>query len=282
MKHNYCIGDVVFQISSEINLDVPAMFQKFEVVDVIPKYYYEIQVVGELPAITDHIVANREDLVVEDTTIGENRLIGMKGCSEYYAYYSEITSCSSKILLNSCQLDRLHMDPIFTSLLALERRMMESNKYILHCAYVKYKDEAILFSAPSETGKTTQANLWENYRQSRTINGDRALLSFSDQRLIANGWPVCGSSEICENESTPVRAIVMLSQGKENKIRQLHGREAFMMLYSQITINSWNQEFLNRGIDFIEQIINLVPVYHLSCTISIEAVEILEAELYAK
>ena len=56
----------------------------------------------------------------------------------------------------------MHIDPMFTSLLALERRLVKKNSMILHCAYVEYQGEAILFSAPSETGKTTQANLWKS------------------------------------------------------------------------------------------------------------------------
>ena len=74
------------------------------------------------------------------------------------------------------ELRDLHIDPLFTSLLALERRLVRKDQMVLHCAYVEYRGEAILFSAPSETGKTTQAGLWEKYRGSRTVNGDRSLL----------------------------------------------------------------------------------------------------------
>ncbi|WP_370839368.1 hypothetical protein [Intestinibacter bartlettii] len=35
------------------------------------------------------------------------------------------------------------------------------------------KDKGILFSAPSGTGKSTQADLWEKYENAEIINGDR-------------------------------------------------------------------------------------------------------------
>ena len=70
----------------------------------------------------------------------------------------------AEIVLVRDEIKELHIDPVFTSLLALERRLVKKDSMVLHCAYVEYKGEAVLFSAPSETGKTTQANLWEKYR----------------------------------------------------------------------------------------------------------------------
>ncbi len=198
----------------------------------------------------------------------------------FFAKYSEKSEEHAQIILWRKKLSDLHIDTVFTSILSLERRMLINNAFVLHCAYVRYRGEAILFSAPSETGKTTQANLWEKYRGSRTINGDRSLLRFEKERLLACGWPVCGTSGICENQNTMVRTIVMLKQGNENTVRELLPREAFSLLYSQITINSWNQDFINKAIDFIEMIIQRVPVYELSCTISEEAVTLLERTLY--
>ncbi|KIR02090.1 hypothetical protein P261_00904 [Lachnospiraceae bacterium TWA4] len=279
MKKIFCIGDFCFELLLDDRIQIPVMFQKFEVLDKSPKYFYDIEVVDELPDFSESIVTKREDIVIGKSQVGESRLLGVKGTLGYYAYYLEHTKDSSKIWLDKSRLEGLSIDPVFTSLMALERRMMDRNQFVLHCAYMVYKGEAILFSAPSETGKTTQANLWEKYKGSRTVNGDRALLSFDGNQLYANGWPVCGTSEVCENEKFPVKAIVMLSQEKENSIEVMKVRDAFMSLYSQITINGWNNEFINRGMDFIEKILQTVPVYHLGCTISKEAVEVLHSAL---
>ena len=150
---------------------------------------------------------------------------------------------------------------------------------ILHCAYVEYQGEAILFSAPSETGKTTQANLWEKYRGSRTVNGDRSLLGKAGGRWTAQGWPVCGTSEVCNNESVPIRAVVMLSQEPENRAERLTPGHAFPLLYSQITVNKWNMQDHLHTIDLIEEFLGSVPVLHLGCTISEEAVRCLAKAL---
>ena len=148
-----------------------------------------------------------------------------------------MASDKARVLLARDRIQGLHIDPVFTSLLALERRLIARDSLILHCAYMVYQGEDILFSAPSETGKTTQANLWEKYRGSRTVNGDRALLGKRKGRWTAQGWPVCGTSEVCHNEEFPIRAVVMLSQAKENQAQQLPPGRSFPLLYSQITVN---------------------------------------------
>lgn len=147
---------------------------------------------------------------------------------------------------------------------------------ILHSAYMCYEDTAVLFSAPSETGKSTQAGLWEKYRGTWTVNGDRSLLIREEDGWYANGWPVCGSSEICNNKSYPVRAIVMLSQAKENRISRLKGLEALRKVMEQITINAWNSEFQIQAMDELEILLKEVPVYRLECDISEDAVRCLE------
>ena len=171
------------------------------------------------------------------------------------------------------------VDPMFLAMFAMERHMMRRDALVLHCAYMERGGKAILFSAPSGTGKTTQATLWEKHRGTRVVNGDKALLRSADGVWTANGWPVCGSSQVCHDESMPIRAIVMLSQGKENAIERLAPFAAFSQIYSQITINFWNRDAQQRAMDLIEQLVTQVPVYHLRCTISEEAVACLEAEL---
>lgn len=159
--------------------------------------------------------------------------------------------------------------------------MIRHDSLILHCAYVRCQRRAILFSAPSGVGKSTQADLWKRFRQSETINGDRALLRKIDGVWNACGWPVCGSSEICHAEDTPIRAIVMLRQGKENHAERLSLSQAFSLLYAQITVNRWNVDFVQRALSLLEELIREVPVYQLTCTISRTAVEVLEDALQA-
>lgn len=280
MKNWFRIGDFPFTLEYPQEVILPENFLRFQCSPCESEYDYTIIPVNKLPRPDGVVAAQREDICVYSKGGLEQRLIGMKGRSDYHACYQETSETSANIVLAAHRIAELHSDTAFTSLLALERRLVQKDALILHCAYIKYRDEAILFSAPSETGKTTQANLWEQYRGSRTINGDKALLQCKDGRWAAQGWPVCGTSEICHNLSTPIRAIVMLSQAKENSVRRLQPIEAFSQLYTQITVNTWNRDFVQRNMDMIEKLIAQVPVYHLACNISENAVACLEAALY--
>lgn len=280
MDKNFRIGEFVFRLCCPDSIQPPANFLQFATDDTRPvQFTYEIAVGGDFPT-PEHPLATRPDLVVFSTPGGEGRLIGTKGVEGYYACYEELSSNRARILLDPARIGSLHIDPVFVSLLALERRMIERDSMVLHCAYVHYKGKAILFSAPSETGKTTQANLWEKHRGADTVNGDRALLSCTDGVWTAQGWPVCGSSEVCHLRALPIHAIVMLRQAPENTVRRLHPAQAFAQLYSQITANRWNQADHLRTIGLIEQLVGQVPVFELGCTISEQAVECLEQALY--
>lgn len=280
MDKNFRIGEFVFRLCCPDGIQLPANFLQFAIDDNHPvQFTYEITVDGAFPT-PEHPLATRPDLVVFSTPGGEGRLIGTKGVAGYYACYEELSSNHARILLDPARISSLHIDPVFVSLLALERRMIERDSMVLHCAYVHYNGKAILFSAPSETGKTTQANLWEKHRGADTVNGDRALLSCMNGVWTAQGWPVCGSSEICHLRALPIHAIVMLRQAPKNTVRRLHPAQAFTQLYSQITANRWNQAAHLRTIGLIEQLVGQVPVFELGCTISEQAVECLEQALY--
>ena len=54
---------------------------------------------------------------------------------------------------------------------------------------------------------------------------------------------------------------------------------AFIGLYSQVTINRWNREENEKAMNLLESLIGSVPVYHLGCDISEDAVRCLENAL---
>lgn len=275
----FLIGDFCFRLCWPEELALPENFMLFRTAAGEPEYSYRIQLTDRLPEPEGELIAQRPDIRVFLNHGLESRVIGVKG-GDFYACYRETTEHSAEIALLRLEAENMRFDVMFTSLLALERRMARKDALILHCAYIRHQGEAILFSAPSETGKSTQADLWEKYRGSRTVNGDKALLQCVNGRWTARGWPVCGSSAICENLSTPIRAVVMLSQGQEDELRRLSPREAFTQLYSQITVNTWNRDFAGKNMALIEELIARVPVFHLRCTISENAVRCLEKEIY--
>lgn len=283
MNKIFQIGAFCFRIICEEDIPIPLNFLLFEVSqDMNPEYTYHVFTNEKVDLSGRRIIARRPDLVVIENENGESRLIGSLGGTAFYAFYNEMSDWEAEIQLSIHKTSDLLFDTVFTSLFALERRMIKKESLILHCAYVEYKGQGILFSAPSETGKSTQADLWNRYRGSCTVNGDRALLRKIDDRWIACGWPVCGSSEICNLGETPIYAIVMLRQGKKNRVELLTPFQAFTLLYEQITVNQWNKAFVQQAITLIEDLVGDVPIYQLTCDISEAAVECLETVLFSE
>lgn len=283
MNRKFQIGDFIFRLRCPEEVMPPDNFMLFACGEDAGEqmYTYDMWLSEKFPDAEGKLIADRPDLKVYEKGGRETRLIGVKGMDGYYACYQETAEERARVVLSEAEVQSLHFDPVFTSLFALEKRLASRDQMVLHCAYVEWKGEAVLFSAPSETGKTTQADLWEKYRGSRTINGDRALLGKRNGRWSAQGWPVCGTSGVCFNETFPVRAVVVLSQARGNSVQRLTPGKAFPLLYSQITINKWNMANHIHMMDLIEKLLAEIPVFLLQCTISENAVSCLEGALDA-
>ena len=280
MNKLFQIGSFVFSLICPDVLSIPPNFYLFETKQGVSEYTYQIRVTDKIPLPDGEIIVRRPELTAYQTSTGESRLIGIKGQNSFYACYEEISNHQAEVFLSVKEISELHIDSIFTSLFALERHIIKKDSLILHCAYMVYQGRAILFSAPSGIGKSTQAELWKQYRGSRIVNGDRALLRKIDGVWSACGWPVCGSSDICESEDTPLYTIVMLRQGETNHIERLSPIQAFAQLYAQITINQWNPAFVQRAMELIEVLIGQVPVYQLTCNMTEDAVKCLEQAIF--
>ena len=287
VRRYYKFADTIIEINIPEDIDIPTNMSKFRVYDEAAEYKYDINVTGNLKSIVDDFTEHnridqeirRKNMIILISGEIELRIIWIIGTNIPYAVTIEKNRFESTVWVDEWIKDQLTSDTIFGSLFSLEKKVIDHNGLILHSAYILKDGEAVLFTAPSGTGKSTQADLWEKYRGTKTINGDRTLLSFDEKGWHAYGWPICGSSEICNNETYPLNAIVIISQSDNNYVEQVKGIHAFKVLTSEITINMWNKEFQNKAFDLIQKLIYEVPIYHLKCDISEDAVKCLEKAL---
>ena len=150
----------------------------------------------------------------------------------------------------------------------------------LHSSLVRWRDEGVLFTAPSGTGKSTQADLWAKYENADILNGDRSLIRWQDDRWVAYGSPFAGSSNIFRNEFVPIRAIVVLRQAPENTIDRLSAPDAFRLLYSETIQPRWNTLAHTHVISIITRICAEIPVWILRCTPDQRAVDLLKQTVW--
>lgn len=161
--------------------------------------------------------------------------------------------------------------------LEVESIIARAGGILLHASCIEHNGEAILFTAPSGTGKSTQGELWRQYRGADVINGDRIMVRVTETGAEAVGIPFSGSSGICKNRTLPLRAVVYLSQASHNTVTPLVGVKAFRKIWEGCSVHIWDREEVAKAMDAVRKLMVTVPVYHLECTPDEEAVAALEA-----
>lgn len=166
------------------------------------------------------------------------------------------------------------------NMLGLEKLLLCHDALILHASFIRWQGKGILFSAPSGTGKSTQASLWEKHREAEVLNGDRAGIRYADGGWRAYGLPYAGTSRIFRNCSAPIRAIVILRQSPENRIRPMRAAEALRALLPEFSAHRWDSVFMNKVLDIAAELLRVIPVYCLECRPDQEAVQLLHDTLF--
>lgn len=160
--------------------------------------------------------------------------------------------------------------------LEAEHHIAARGGFLLHASYIRHNGRAILFTAPSGTGKSTQAALWESLRGAEVLNGDRAAVMPGG---FVHGLPFSGSSGISKNVTSPLAAIVCLSQAPETAITPLSGLRAFRQVWEGCSVNIWDRGDVDACSRAVLDTVSAVPVFHLACTPDESAVSALENAL---
>lgn len=162
--------------------------------------------------------------------------------------------------------------------LNLPQLLLPFRTLIFHASYIGWQGRGILFTAPSGTGKSTQAELWRRHRGAEVLNGDKAGVRL-EGRPTVHGVPFAGTSGICRNVSLPLGAVVVLSQAPENTLRRLPPSQAAAALFPNVFVDSVVRQEWQLALALLLDLVAAVPVYALACTPDERAVECLERAL---
>ncbi len=158
---------------------------------------------------------------------------------------------------------------------ALQRQMLK-----LHCSVIAYHGKGILFLGPSGIGKTTQAELWQEYKDAKIINGDVGFVQCMEKKILVWGTPWHGSSSYCENMCVPIVGIIVLKQGKENKMKRLSSFEMVSKVAKNVLYPTWLENGTEMALDILNQMLRQVPVYELTNRADKESVELVKQEIF--
>ena len=153
----------------------------------------------------------------------------------------------------------------WTLFLALEQLLLPFHRIFLHASAVIHEGKAYVFSAPSGTGKSTQAEIWRREFGARIINGDKVILAVENGTVTAWGSPAAGSSGIYRNIGAPVAAILLLEQGPDNTIRPASNSTGYFRIYSELVKQQNDPAFNQTLLKYIEVIMETIPILKLTC-----------------
>lgn len=280
MDYHFNIANIKVKISSELPIHWNTYIQKF-ICSSFENYdeYYECRWSNELSPAGVPIYSDNSQIIFMNGSY-EERLHFFLGQRRPSMLYSERED--KKIIYIDTYYKKEFLEEnnycIFNAL-AFEKVLLKHDAIVLHSSFIIWKEQAILFTAPSGTGKSTQACLWETYQNVVIVNGDRTILRSEDGQIYAYGMPICGSSNICLNTKAPVRAIIYLEQNPENIVETMDLKNKIKKLISETTINSYNRDSFDRSLKILTDIAEKVDMYHFKCTKDSEAVDILAAKL---
>jgi hypothetical protein len=150
---------------------------------------------------------------------------------------------------------------------AFSDRLAELGGAVLHGAAVAYKNQGIIFSANSGTGKSTHAKLWKDRfgSQLTIVNDDKPALRIYNGVPFIFGTPWSGKTNLNANVQVPLKAVVFIRRKETNWMERLNIRDSIFNLMSQISRPYYDEAIGLKTMTMIEQLVNSVPAYLLHC-----------------
>ena len=154
-------------------------------------------------------------------------------------------------------------------------RMPKHDRLLFHGSSLAIDGKGVLFTAKSGTGKSTHTGLWRKVFGDRVhmVNDDKPFLHVQEDRVTVHGSPWQGKHGLGSNVSAPLKAIVFVSRGEENRIETVTPRELFPILLQQ-TYSPEDPETMVRTLALVERLSRNVQLRNLYCNMDPEAAEV--------
>ena len=213
-----------------------------------PLLFYTVEVLR--PEYKDHILKYDRSILFADSTWTKAAL------------YADTSEAADSLLI-----------------LMLYSYLVTRQTLLMHSSLVDFQGSGIMFLGPSGIGKTTQAELWNQYTGADILNGDMVFIREREDGFYGYGSPWHGSSPYYRNAKVKLKALVTLEQAPENTLRRLSGFEVMQEIMNQVFLPHWYQEAMDACLNTLDAVLTQVPVYHLACRPDEGAVQLLKNEL---
>ena len=163
---------------------------------------------------------------------------------------------------------------------ALECASIRQGVMSVHSASVLLDGEAVCFSAPSGTGKSTRAVSWQSALGAELISGDRPAIRLTKTGGIVCGVPWDGKECHYRNIRAPLKALCMLRRGDFTRVRRLSPAQIRRELMHQCFIPMWDTDTAAEAMMLVSMMARRLPVYRVICGPDGDAARALREILY--
>ena len=280
MEYYFSIAGAIVKIGGDKLFDDANGLENFRVSQQAWDYEIFCDLTDEMPVPEGKMVFSSPGRLVFETAEGTTSWIGPvhQSYADAHIWVRREKNTGTALFLRRVMGEQIGIRSVL-NVLEPEHLAVAQGGFLLHGSCICHEGKAIVFTAPSGTGKSTQAELWRIHRGATVINGDRIMLRSGQYGWEAVGVPFCGSSGIRENRILPLAAVIFLSQAPVSTVAPLTGASAFRRIWEGCTLQTWNRQDVDRCARYVEALLGSVPVLHLACTPDISAVEALEAVL---
>lgn len=282
MEYQLQFADVVFHILSEREIELQPHLRAFLVEKTKPA-----DITVHVSWDWEHATLPESDKVGEDLLAyyymeGTKRFCltrgGPKGaiaCACYPADFSEVVCTYNE---QTFPMVPNTMEKLMR-MLPIQEIFQHFQVLFLHAAQIAFQGKGIVFTAPSGTGKTTQAKLWRHYRGAEIICNDRTLVRKQDGIWHTYGYPIDGSEPVRSEKVNRLCCVVLLRQGSDNTIQRLPPARTISLLMPQVVFHTWSGAARATAMQQLLSLVEDIPVFLLTCTPDERAVETLERKL---
>jgi hypothetical protein len=138
----------------------------------------------------------------------------------------------------------------------------------IHASAVVHNGGAVLFLGESGTGKSTHTRLWlQHIADTRLLNDDSPIVRVTlAGDIVACGSPWSGKTHCYNNITVPLRAMVRLRQGHENRIVRLAGVHSIAAMWPSCPPQMAHDSALRGAmLDIVGHIVTQVPIFEMEC-----------------
>ena len=144
-------------------------------------------------------------------------------------------------------------------------KLNNADSFLIHSSGVIYKNKGYLFVGPSESGKSTIADLSSDYH---ILNDEICHIGYRDSQVIISSTPFNGLYRKKYAGSAVLESIFILEQAKHHKIRDVKRSVAVKLLAKEIVPPVGLNELIDQKtfvsmIDMADRLYRSVPIKKL-------------------